>query len=197
MTEGLLRQRRNLIITSVLLWLMKYGGVKFTKLSLAGFDITFKEPLVLVLSLWIAFAYFLFRYYQYFSSEGVSNLISVFFKSVETKCQPIIRALIKQKHPNWNNAPNYSYELLKKWKWVYHGQLVNIDSMGGTDPTENFELPIDKRKLRKGIFFATIDTTFRNSVVTDYLLPFILAGIVLWYCGSDDWDGSFFRFIFP
>lgn len=48
MGDGLLRQRRNLITTCVLLWLMKYGGVSFSKFSLAGFDVEFKNPEALI-----------------------------------------------------------------------------------------------------------------------------------------------------
>lgn len=187
MGEGLLRQRRNLIITSILLLVMKYGGVTFTKFSFVGFDIQFKNPNVLILSIWIAFAYFLYRYYQYFSDEGINKLQSVFIRAFENKCAPIIRNLVTEKFPNNNNnTVSYSYDALKKNSWVYKGYTINGFST-------SFELPIGQWQLWKGIVSAIIDSIFRNSVVTDYLLPLLIACFVLYYCGVDDWSGSFLR----
>ena len=192
MGDGLLRQRRNLIITCVLLWVMKYGGVSFSKFSLAGFDIVFKNPNVLILSIWIAFAYFLCRYYQYFSDEGIDKLQRIFGEAFEQKCEPIIRHLVKEKFPTNNDALRYSYAFLKRDRWVYKGQAI-----GGYDPTygssinEEFELAISRWKLSRGILSAILDSVFRNSVVTDYLLPFAFAGFILLYCGANDWSGSF------
>lgn len=197
MSEGLLRQRRNLMITSILLWIMKYGGVTFTKFSFVGFDITLKNPNVLILSLWIAFAYFLFRYYQYFSDEGVKKLQSVFSGTIENKCEPIIRNLVKEKFPTNNDAIRYSYAFLKRDSWIYKGHALGseFDPITGTNiGSGHFELPIKRSQLWKGIVFAMIDTIFRNSVVTDYLLPFAVACFVLYYCGVDDWRGSFLIF---
>ena len=104
MTESLLRQRRNLIITCVLLWMLKYGGVSFTKLSFAGFDIEFARPHVLTLSIWIAYAYFLYRYYLYFLSEGVTKLQSATENAINAKCAPIIRRLVRAKVPDWTEG---------------------------------------------------------------------------------------------
>jgi hypothetical protein len=196
MEEGLLRQRRNLITTCVLLWLLKYGGVTFTKFALAGFDVEFKNPDALISAIWIAFAYFLYRYYQYFSGEGIEKLNRVFSEALERKCEPIITALVKNKFPTNNDAIRYSFAFLKRDGWIYKGHALG----GAYDPTtgsslgsEHFELAIPRRQLWKGILSAVVDSIFRNSVVTDYLLPFALACFILYYCGAGDWNGSFVR----
>lgn len=186
MGEGLLRQRRNLMIASILLWIMKYGGVNFSKISIVGFDLEFKNPNALILSLWIAFGYFLFRYYQYFSDEGVKKLQSVFNEAYESKCKPIIRTLVEENYPT-NTHKNYSYFILKSNSWIYKGAILNE---GGRDTTP-FEFPIERWQLWKGIMSAIMDSIFRNSVVTDYILPLLIACTVLYYCGVDDWKGSF------
>jgi len=192
MGEGLLRQRRNLITTCVLLWIMKYGGITFTKFSLAGFDVALKNPDSLTVAIWIAFSYFLYRYYQYFSDEGVSKLHGVFSSALENRCEPAIREYVMKEYPTNKEPIRYSYMILKVNGWVYRGR-----TLGGYEPTtgqvndEQFEIKIDRWMLRKVIFIALMDSIFRNSVVTDYLLPFALAGGVLFYCGSNDWSGSF------
>lgn len=194
MGEGLLRQRRNLIIACLLLWVMKYGGVTFSKFSFVGFDVVFKNPNALILSIWIAFAYFLFRYYQYFSDEGIAKLQQTFDTALENKCRPIITHLVKQQFPANNDALLYSYAFLKRDRWKYRVQTLSpYDSATGSAGNEQFEMTISRWKLWKGILSAVLDSVLRNSVVTDYLLPFGLACFILYYCGTNDWSGSFLR----
>lgn len=196
MGDGLLRQRRNLITTCLLLWLLKYGEVSFSKFSFAGFDVELKNPEALILAIWIAFAYFFYRYYQYFSGEGIEKLEQVFADALEKKCEPIITNLVKSRYPTNNDAIRYSFASLKRGGWLYKGHALGgpYDPVSGSIPgNEHFELKIERRKLWKGIVSAVVDSTLRNSVVTDYLLPFALACFILYYCGADDWKGSFFR----
>lgn len=198
MGEGLLRQRRNLITVSVVLWLLKYGGVTVSKFELAGFDIVLKKPEAFILSIWIAFAYFLYRYYQYFADEGVEKLQKVFAASIERKCEPLIRSLVKKAHPTNNDAHLYSYAFLKRDGWLYKGHALGegYDTATSSIPgNQYFELAIRRRQLWKGILLSMLDSIFRNSVVTDYLLPFAIAGFIIFYCGSNDWNGSFVQFL--
>lgn len=194
MGEGLLRQRRNLIITSVLLWLMKYGGISFEKISFVGFDLKFKNPHALTAAIWIAFFYFLYRFYQYFSDEGVGNLNKVFHQAFEKKCKPVICGIVEKQYPNnqYMTYP-YSYANLKMKGGIMNGESLDGVAEDGSSIRTSFEIPISRSMLWKPIYFAITDSIFRNSVVTDYLLPFFLAGVVIYYCGSNNWDGSFLR----
>lgn len=196
MGDGLLRQRRNLITTCVLLWMLKYGGISFSKFSIAGFDVEFSNPDALITAIWIGFAYFLYRYYQYFSDEGIKKLQRVFSEAFEQKCNPIIRHLVTSSYPTNNHNIGYSFAALRNCDWLYKGHALGngYDSDTGSVPgSEHFELKIKLRQLWNGIFSAIVDSIFRNSVVTDYLLPFALACYVLYYCGTGDWKGSFIR----
>lgn len=181
----------------MLLWVMKYGGVTFSKISFAGFDVDFKNPNALIAAIWIAFSYFLYRYYQYFSEEGVTKLSEVFGSKLEIKCEPIIKELVKKMYPTNNDALRYSYAFIERDGWVYKGHaLGEYEPTTGKTNDERFEIKINRWMLKKGIFTALIGTVFRNSVVTDYLLPFALAGWVLYYCGRNNWNGSFLRLWF-
>lgn len=197
MKEGLLRQRRNLMTACVLLWVMKYGGVTFSKISFAGFDVDFNNPNALIATIWIAYSYFLYRYYQYFSEEGVTKLREVFCSALEIKCEPIIKNIVKKMYPTNNDAIRYSYAFLKRDGWVYKGHaLGEYEPSTGKSNNEHFEIQINQWMLKRGIFTALISSILRNSVVTDYLLPFALAGWVLYYCGRNNWNGSFLRLWF-
>jgi hypothetical protein len=122
MSEGLLRQRRNLIMSCILLWLMKYGGIHLHKLSIAGFEVEFERPEVIVLALWIAFSYFLYRYYQYFASDGLPKLVAEYANSLDTKCMPLIQSRVLAAHPTPHNMPDCRYCVLKRDGWKINGQ---------------------------------------------------------------------------
>lgn len=199
MSDGLLRQRRNLIVLCVLLWVMKYGGVSFTKFNLVGFDIAFKNPNALTTGIWIAFAYFFYRYYQYFTGEGISKLKTVFTDALNDKCHPVVMKIISANDPRSTNLTGYNYLYLKGNNWKYRWQTKLPDreierlvesGRHGSHIEEN-SIDITRWMLKKPIASAILDSIFRHSVVTDYLLPFAIALWVLYYCGNTDWPGSF------
>ena len=145
MSEGLLRQRRNLFITCALLWFMKYGGVRLHKMALAGFDVELARPEVMTLALWIAFAYFLYRYYQYFASDGLPKLESEYSKAFETKCMPLIKNRVMAAYPRLHNDPDYRYFMLKQNGWIIKGHQKAVPGPDGKTPiTDPFELPISR-----------------------------------------------------
>ena len=197
MTDGLLRQRRNLIIACVLLWTMKYGGITISKILLAGFEVHLQRPEAIIQAIWIAFAYFLYRYYQYFSSEGVSKLKEVVAQKLNERCEPIIKRRVKSAHPYNNDAVLYAYDVLKTNRWIYHGQDHIPDDDGKIYRTTTFDFEITRISLAVPMAKAISDSLFRNSVATDYIFPFALAAFVLFYCGQADWQGSFLNFIWP
>jgi len=186
-----------LLITCILLWLLRFGGVTFTKLSLAGFDIEFSRPHVLTLSIWIAYSYFLYRYYLYFIAEGVPKLEAAFINSLDQKCSTAIMRIVKSKCPDYSEGIKHSYSSLRHQKWVFKAEKFVSTPTGTPEKTEPFELSIPPWKLVGPMTHAVLSTIIRNSVVTDYLLPFAIALFILWYCGSTDWSGSFLSILLP
>lgn len=69
MSSGLLRQRRNLIISSIILSLYFGSGAKIESLSLVGIKIGITNPTVFSFGLCLIFTYFFWRYIQYYASE--------------------------------------------------------------------------------------------------------------------------------
>lgn len=191
MGEGLLRQRRNLLIVCILLWFARYAGVTLNKANFAGFDVEIKNMDAMFTALWIAFAYFLYRYYQYFADEGVTNITRTIQKAFEEHCNPKIKELVKETQPESNDGVNYSYAVLKHWQWIYQGQCYIKNDKGENVRLDNFQLPIQRWQLRREIALALIDAVVRKSAVTDYLLPFAIAAGIIWYCGDAAWKGSF------
>lgn len=191
MTEGLLRQRRNLFICCILLWAMKFGGISLTKISLAGFELSFKNPDVITLSIWLAFAYFFYRYYQYFIADGMEKLHAEKEFLLNKYCNEKIKYLYDKYRPSQKCECNYTFSNLKSQKWIitfseHNDWEGNLEVMGTKK--------INKLSLFKGGTQACMHIVFRSTVVTDYLLPFFFAFGILYYCGKNDWQGSFINF---
>lgn len=187
MSEGLLRQRRNLIIVCILLWLLKYGEINFTKVSFIGFDLTISNPDALILTLWIAFIYFLWRYFQYFFGDGLSRFISAFKSTQNKNCNKKIRELVVKKYPKLkglNFEENYSSYEENNWKNQY---------VGKNEPHVNIE--INPRELKKCKCYSYFYFFIINNAFSDYILPFVLALYVfIFYWGSYFWESIIFLF---
>lgn len=185
MSIDLLRQRRNLIVLSLLLCFLKYAEVELGKLSVLGIEFKhFGRPETVVYSLWLGWAYFFARYSQYFFQEGWTKLSQIFTTTLDRKFAPRVEKLAKQEHPNNTREGVGTYTALKGWKWVFHGQENVGADENGTDKLNNFQMPIPRLKLWRQLIAAIISITFVQSAVTDYLLPFGLALFAAFYAGD-------------
>jgi hypothetical protein len=68
-SDGLLRQRRNLLLISLLTPLFFLSGASIDRINILGTIITINNPEVVKYSLVILFGYFLLRYWQYYQEE--------------------------------------------------------------------------------------------------------------------------------
>lgn len=192
MNEGLLRQRRNLIIVCMLLWLLKYGEINFTKVSFIGFDLTVSNPDALILTLWIAFIYFLWRYFQYFlSNGGWAGFESTFKNTRDKNCNKKIRELVIEKYPKLNNCTfevNYSFYEENNWKLLQQ-------HIKEKENESHVDIEINPRDLKKCKYYSYFYFLIAHNAFSDYLLPFFLALYVLiFYWGSYVWGEIIFLF---
>ena len=82
MTDGLLRQRRNLMVTSLIIILLSFGGVKIEEVGALGTKLVFQRKDALYLGIWVIYAYFFFRYYQYVREEPDLGISKAFWAKV-------------------------------------------------------------------------------------------------------------------
>ena len=67
MDESFIRQRRNLLITSIIVFLISFAGIEIdNNLVLFGTKFKINDPLIIYISIWIMLFYFLLRYFQYY-----------------------------------------------------------------------------------------------------------------------------------
>lgn len=68
--EGFIRQRRNLMLMSVVVFFTQYVGLKFETLSVFGNTANIDQPEKVYVFLWILLGYWLLRYTQYLHEIG-------------------------------------------------------------------------------------------------------------------------------
>ena len=105
MSEGLRRQRRNVLLLSGVLWFMKYGGLTVTKARLLGIELELQEPSAIYVALWVAWAYFLVRYYQYFRQEAVMALMMNLNHCRTNYCMPVVRQIVAENYGTGKHRP--------------------------------------------------------------------------------------------
>lgn len=75
--RAFISDRRNLLLTSVALFLVQYSGIVFKKISFFGNEAEINDPYMILILLWIFWFYFALRYYQHFREipdKGISNI---------------------------------------------------------------------------------------------------------------------------
>lgn len=194
MTEGLLRQRRNLMAVSLALGFLKLGEVKISQLDVYGVAITFDNPHVLFVSLWLAWGYFALRYVQYFVQEGWPKLNKARGATLDDTCREKIKELVRPVLPPLSTDTKYLYTKLEKPKnlfgdYTFTGISVEKDQ-AGQPIRQEYAAPIKFRHLLRRMIFAHLKLLFSQSVAFDYLFPVLLAVAMFLYCFLGDWPGS-------
>jgi len=167
MTEGYLRQRRNLLSISILLLLAILGGAENVSLL----PLKLKHPEVAEYFAWAGFLYFWYRVYMYTPSK-----LTALFKN------EIILSLLKT-HSN----TDYNYFSLSDFIGSItitsstDSESADITLNGNTSSSKNFtkdySLPLSQESIFS--FNRYINVIFNGKVVTDYFLPHFIAIITI------------------
>ncbi|MCK9336317.1 MAG: hypothetical protein M0P43_00670 [Arcobacteraceae bacterium] len=67
MNESFIRQRRNLLVTGIILFLISFAGIEIGEnIEVFGNKFTIIDPIVIYICVWLMLCYFLVRYIPYF-----------------------------------------------------------------------------------------------------------------------------------
>ena len=176
MTESLRRQRRNLIITSLIIVFILYSEVEISKINILGIEIVTPNQNALTNILWIIWAYFLIRFYQYLKVEPTEGFVDNFKKKFHDSSYQIVMSHVNpnKKYPKFTIG-DYSIWRLRRasfFKWVLpiteydpeRGEKVEI----GSEVVPTFVL------LRQSLK-AIGHTIAHTPKFSDNVLPFLLA----------------------
>jgi len=179
MSEGFVRQRRNLMIVSMFLLIYDFANIEIAKVSLLGTELLAGRPEVLEWVVWGIWAYLSIRYAQYLVAEEHGRVFSEFMRErnelVERKARQIFSETMREKFDitphglgRANNIRGWSVEALTTLREGYH------NSMQRSADTWEVSLLTALSIVAKAVYKTALHTT----AVTDILLPIGLSASV-------------------
>lgn len=182
--EGVFRQRRNFLLASALLAAFLFLDIEFSEIQIFGVKLMLhnKENLLWIIFAW--WSYFFWRYYQY-HREIRSHAISDEYNSViYVVTKPIIERQARKMSPGFLNSHEVNYNALKPNTWYrssFTGNLVF--PIPEKTPPENelreVTFGISRLKFIPAHLWAFLRVLFANHHVSDYLLPYAIAVVLL------------------
>jgi hypothetical protein len=174
LSAPLLRQRRNLIVVSLLILFLKIAKADVSSYSGLGLVISLGRPEAVMWFLWMFLVYYSVRYTQYLQQESTS-VREEFYGHLKTLSGP---RLMEFKVAAFPGSERYGGEFdfrrmrrLSFWKREVSG-VSRSDAIGG-QVVEPYT--IDLRHFTGPFLFAVLHVLFRRSYFTDYALPIVLA----------------------
>ncbi len=199
--SGFVRQRRNLILVSLVLLFVQGHTVTFKEFNIFGTQLAMEKPLNPELYIWIAFFYLLWRFYVYFHDEGE--------KSFKAKHRSRLVKLVEQLAVKKLSIDPDASKVLKNylnqigatdWRFIessYSGGVsdtkwqmsLDLTLMGYRDKNDRTNIPfpapigvtIDGIKYISATIRAWLYVLFRTHDFSEYIVPFIIAAIPLLY----------------
>lgn len=196
LSESLLRQRRNLLITSLLLFFLHQSGASIEGLSISGANIKLSNPKAIYQGLWLLFFYFNFRYFQHYLDEGRHKLNSKWDEIFANNARELTNLYVRDiaAKTGVGGSPEHlpSSELRKSgflsWQVAKHSiYWLTLNNQRVDFP---YDVPIPLKVLWRPIVRTCYEVIVLRSIFTNYALPFIFSAFVLGTCGFSEWPGS-------
>lgn len=180
LSEGTLRQRRNLLLVTLVLVFMHHGKVAFgTDVKIFGASASIGNPGFILQFLFLLQAYFLWRFYQYFNADGAySELKNQFRYTLTNKLDSSTLQQIFKELPAGKSSlvGSYSYSNLESYDSTFFQVEVEVPSSGGNFEDETFSVKIPKAPIKRQRIPVLIGFMFRGRILTDFFLPYLLVG---------------------
>lgn len=190
MSPDLIRQRRNLMIVSMTIIFLRFGGVTVEKVGAMGIELKISNPAALYVGLWVLFLYFLLRYYQYFMQETNHSFKTEFLSKMDALCFSGLQQIAQRQHPVdiEDLSGTFEFSKLSGSGIQREGEMViGRDTMGDS---LNGPYAVNVMTFWFQAIRAAVHVLFNRSAATDYALPFAVAAIALFYGGSGAWPGA-------
>lgn len=207
MSDALVRQRRNLIITAVVAILLRYGGVEVSKVGALGTEFTINNKSAVYVGLWLTLGYFIVRYYQYLAMEVTHKLLSIYGYHFEMASYGIIRYLLMFRRFYMNRITYRHVDRPLHTIELPDGEIIPTDLRSATPLINNLAIFVHFRNKRTSNnilrtvsipkwvkipvhLIAILGIIFTRPIFTDLAFPFVLAAIAIVYGWDGDWTGS-------
>lgn len=199
--QGFIRQRRNLIIISLVLVFVQVSGLDFERISVLGAVAKLEHASAVDIALWIGWAYWLLRYGQFFHDLENRGIKSAYHEKLrELVPQAILKDLIKnnelddfEPHIDPKTRRYEIFGLTRKSSSPYSaGLTVQIVSADGNTRRQHavgeHRITPDKVRLERAL--AALYVAFRTRMGTEFILPFVIAGLPIVGAIISNWPTS-------
>lgn len=184
MSDGFLRQRRNIMLSSCILIFIKFSEFQIKKVSLLGISFeNLGNPTAVYVTLWILFFYFLFRYYQYFMQEGFNKVRWAAYQEQERRIKVIAQNAAKVINEKASYQPQQLVSIQKN-SWEISVSFDNAKNDDGELTKSTEEVTLNSRKIFVAKLISWLIVCINSSVITDYILPYALVFLAVFYCFS-------------
>ncbi|MCR9096078.1 MAG: hypothetical protein NXI30_17780 [bacterium] len=194
---GFQRQRRNLVATSLALFVFEAAGLEFQQVSVLGNSAKLTNPTFVPVLLWSAWGYFLIRYVQFFRAipeigygaavrrrmqQTVPKIAFKMFKSdfepkdMEIPANAIVTydyhvVTMSGEHPDL-----WDVQLGVSVGWTVPGS----SQIGTANPGGRYQ--IHGRVLRRARLRARLHAAWNHPALSEHIFPYVIAAlpVVLW-----------------
>jgi len=175
-----LKQRRNLVLMSVMVSFLNITNAKLEEINLLGNKITINHPESIPFILSFVLGYFLIRYFQYTHEIDNKGFKEKLLKRTEKKLSSNI---LKREYNKENSELKQVYPSINDvivTEFVFFDEAMPKNTAAITyEPKEdgavldNNDLHVKKKELVIPFIVAGFYVIFRTSLVTTYVLPVI------------------------
>lgn len=193
------RQRRNLIIISLVVLFAELSGIEVKKVNVFGNEVLVDNPELVNLTIWIALFYWFLRYYVYFRSIDDKGFITQFWIRMDKYVTKVgIKKMFRD--PEWKNI--ITAEQKKRIKGpdseihsifgrsFGEGYRLGLETFTNTDgsdgrlsagTTVKISMEVSGIELVFPAIKAAIDVLINTPLFTEYILPFVIFSIPVIY----------------
>ncbi len=188
---GFIRQRRNLMIVSLVLLFAESAELTIQELNIFGNVLHLAHPATVTYALWIGWAYWLWRYYVYFHDLGDKGLKGAHLRRLDKTVIPIALFQLKRdkefmeslgvegKAKLYADSNMVSMYRRSPWKYVIkitvqaasrRGDKVTYREIGLESYVVNTRWLLALAHIR-----AWADVLLRTRLLSEYFLPYAVA----------------------
>lgn len=156
------RQRRNLILISVVLFFALSSGLTLNKVNIWGNEITLKNPDGILTFLWVVWAYWVWRFWVY-----ALEYKDGFIKSFENAVIRVLRGI----YDSERGEMGFRYK--GGWCSISECGIAYVDSFPGDESEDSIDYR--GKKFYNFVIPILIRTILSHKSFTDQIFPFLIA----------------------
>lgn len=182
--EGFVRQRRSLIATSLALLLYSSSGVRLDAIDILGNSFTIARPAYIPLALWVAWFYFLLRYYQYLQDLPDAGWREAVAARVNTRVRRMAERelLVRLAQPVWHQPivdlppMDLLYEGPDSVRLKASGAIAYKTEKGlGRQEFSDVSINFSRGQLILPRLLSHLGAAINTRYFTEFALPFLVA----------------------